>query len=200
MFPPFLSEWCYGLVIFTGQDTKLMQNSGKTIFKRTSIDKLLNLLIIRIVLFLLALCLFCSVTCFFWEYHTGEDFQVPYCDRLISARSVIFFFFFVLCKFLHTIFFGLFFLRCIISLFLFILSPDISAMGQYYTEWRQVDRMCCDSVPYILLLCDCHEHPRAYISLCEVRYRMCCIHILLLWYICDILFMIECCRYIFDVT
>uniref|UniRef100_A0A8D8TK06 Probable phospholipid-transporting ATPase IM n=1 Tax=Cacopsylla melanoneura TaxID=428564 RepID=A0A8D8TK06_9HEMI len=56
------TEWCYGVVIFTGRDTKLMQNSGKTKFKRTSIDRLLNLLIIRIVLFLLTLCLFCSVS------------------------------------------------------------------------------------------------------------------------------------------
>ncbi|KAI5696260.1 hypothetical protein M8J75_010504 [Diaphorina citri] len=43
------TDWCYGVVIFTGRDTKLMQNSGKTKFKRTSIDKLLNLLIIRII-------------------------------------------------------------------------------------------------------------------------------------------------------
>lgn len=96
------TEWCYGLVIFTGQDTKLMQNSGKTIFKRTSIDKLLNLLIIRIVLFLLALCLFCSVTCFFWEYHTGEDFQIylpwdsiiPNEDKLTGCAVIAFLIFF----------------------------------------------------------------------------------------------------------
>uniref|UniRef100_A0A3B5MX80 Phospholipid-transporting ATPase n=1 Tax=Xiphophorus couchianus TaxID=32473 RepID=A0A3B5MX80_9TELE len=32
------TEACYGLVIFAGPDTKLMQNSGRTKFKRTSID------------------------------------------------------------------------------------------------------------------------------------------------------------------
>lgn len=42
------TEWCYGLVIFAGKDTKLMQNSGKTKFKRTSIDRLLNFLIIGV--------------------------------------------------------------------------------------------------------------------------------------------------------
>uniref|UniRef100_A0A8D9F8N4 Phospholipid-transporting ATPase n=1 Tax=Cacopsylla melanoneura TaxID=428564 RepID=A0A8D9F8N4_9HEMI len=72
----FVSEWCYGVVIFTGRDTKLMQNSGKTKFKRTSIDRLLNLLIIRIVLFLLTLCLFCSVACFLWEVRIGVYFQI----------------------------------------------------------------------------------------------------------------------------
>ncbi|EEB16029.1 ATPase, class I, type 8B, putative [Pediculus humanus corporis] len=40
------TQWCYGVVIFAGKDTKLMQNSGKTKFKRTSIDRLLNFIII----------------------------------------------------------------------------------------------------------------------------------------------------------
>lgn len=42
------TDWCYGVVVFAGKDTKLMQNSGKTKFKRTSIDKLLNFLIIGV--------------------------------------------------------------------------------------------------------------------------------------------------------
>lgn len=52
-----------------------MQNSGKSKFKRTSIDKLLNLLILSIVLFLLSLCLFCSTGCFIWESCIGRYFQ-----------------------------------------------------------------------------------------------------------------------------
>ena len=42
------TKWCYGLVVFAGKDTKLMQNSGKTMFKRTHIDRLMNLLIIGV--------------------------------------------------------------------------------------------------------------------------------------------------------
>jgi magnesium-transporting ATPase (P-type) len=42
------TQWCYGVVIFAGKDTKLMQNSGKSKFKRTSIDRLLNFLIIGV--------------------------------------------------------------------------------------------------------------------------------------------------------
>lgn len=42
------TKWCYGLVIFAGKDTKLMQNSGKAKFKRTNIDKLLNFIIIGV--------------------------------------------------------------------------------------------------------------------------------------------------------
>ncbi|XP_055944168.1 phospholipid-transporting ATPase ID-like [Argiope bruennichi] len=70
------TRWCYGLVIFAGRDTKLMQNSGKTIFKRTSLDRLLNIIIIGIVFFLLSLCLFCTVACGIWESVTGSDFRL----------------------------------------------------------------------------------------------------------------------------
>ena len=42
------TQWCYGVVIFAGRDTKLMQNSGKTKFKRTSIDRLLNYIILGV--------------------------------------------------------------------------------------------------------------------------------------------------------
>ncbi len=46
------TNWCYGVVIFAGKDTKLMQNSGKTKFKRTSIDRLLNFIILGVRLVL----------------------------------------------------------------------------------------------------------------------------------------------------
>lgn len=42
------TQWCYGIVIFAGKDTKLMQNSGKTTFKSTSIDRFLNYIIIGV--------------------------------------------------------------------------------------------------------------------------------------------------------
>ena len=45
------TQWCYGVVIFAGKDTKLMQNSGKTKFKRTSIDRLLNFIILGVSIF-----------------------------------------------------------------------------------------------------------------------------------------------------
>lgn len=42
------TQWCYGVVVFAGKDTKLMQNSGKTSFKSTSIDRFLNYIIIGV--------------------------------------------------------------------------------------------------------------------------------------------------------
>lgn len=42
------TQWCYGVVVFAGKDTKLMQNSGKTQFKSTGVDRLLNFIIIGV--------------------------------------------------------------------------------------------------------------------------------------------------------
>ncbi|KAK8734418.1 hypothetical protein OTU49_006179 [Cherax quadricarinatus] len=53
-----------------------MMNSGKTKFKRTSIDRLLNFIILGIVFFLLSMCLFCTVACGIWEMLTGQYFRV----------------------------------------------------------------------------------------------------------------------------
>lgn len=83
------TQWCYGVVIFAGKDTKLMQNSGKTKFKRTSIDRLLNFLIIGIVFFLLSVCLFCMVGCGIWESLVGRYFQtfLPW-DTLVPSEPL----------------------------------------------------------------------------------------------------------------
>ncbi|KAL1516456.1 hypothetical protein ABEB36_000367 [Hypothenemus hampei] len=83
------TAWCYGVVIFAGKDTKLMQNSGKSKFKRTSIDRLLNFLIIGIVFFLLSMCLFCMVACGIWESLVGRYFQtfLPW-DTLVPSEPL----------------------------------------------------------------------------------------------------------------
>ncbi|CAM1330633.1 ATP8B2 (predicted) [Pycnogonum litorale] len=82
------TKWCYGLVVFAGRDTKLMQNSGKTIFKRTSIDRLLNVLILGIVFFLMSMCLFCTIACGVWETITGQHFSayLPW-DKMVPTDS-----------------------------------------------------------------------------------------------------------------
>ncbi|KAH8416427.1 hypothetical protein KR222_003200 [Zaprionus bogoriensis] len=70
------TQWCYGLVVFAGVDTKLMQNSGKTQFKSTGVDRLLNFIIIGIVLFLISICAFFAIACAIWEGFIGQHFQV----------------------------------------------------------------------------------------------------------------------------
>uniref|UniRef100_A0A1I7YA57 Phospholipid-transporting ATPase n=1 Tax=Steinernema glaseri TaxID=37863 RepID=A0A1I7YA57_9BILA len=79
------TRWCYGVVVFAGKETKLMMNSGRTKFKRTSLDRFLNVLIMGIVLFLIAMCLICTILCGVWEWSTGRHFT----EYLDWDRSVI---------------------------------------------------------------------------------------------------------------
>uniref|UniRef100_A0A3B4DFA1 Phospholipid-transporting ATPase n=1 Tax=Pygocentrus nattereri TaxID=42514 RepID=A0A3B4DFA1_PYGNA len=66
------TEWCFGMVLFAGPDTKLMQNCGKTSFKRTSIDRLMNVLVLFIFGFLVLMCIILAVGHGIWEYYEGS--------------------------------------------------------------------------------------------------------------------------------
>uniref|UniRef100_A0A8C6YGK7 Phospholipid-transporting ATPase n=1 Tax=Naja naja TaxID=35670 RepID=A0A8C6YGK7_NAJNA len=84
------TDWCFGLVIFAGPDTKLMQNSGKTTLKRTSIERLMNYLVLvvsLIFLFLAIMCLILAIGNCIWEYNQGYRFQVylPWATDVNSA-------------------------------------------------------------------------------------------------------------------
>ncbi|XP_028814034.1 phospholipid-transporting ATPase ID isoform X2 [Denticeps clupeoides] len=68
------TEWCFGLVIFAGLQTKLMQNCGRTTFKRTSIDKLMNTLVLWIFAFLICMGIILAVGNTIWEVKVGRNF------------------------------------------------------------------------------------------------------------------------------
>ncbi|XP_687715.4 probable phospholipid-transporting ATPase IM isoform X1 [Danio rerio] len=68
------TEWCFGLVIFAGLQTKLMQNCGRTKFKRTSIDKLMNTLVLWIFGFLICMGIILAIGNTIWEQSVGSDF------------------------------------------------------------------------------------------------------------------------------
>ncbi|KAL4004967.1 hypothetical protein ACER0C_004680 [Sarotherodon galilaeus] len=70
------TEWCFGLVIFGGPDTKLMQNSGKSMFKRTSIDHLTNILVLCIFGFLASMCSILTIGNAIWETNEGSVFTM----------------------------------------------------------------------------------------------------------------------------
>uniref|UniRef100_H2MWM0 Phospholipid-transporting ATPase n=1 Tax=Oryzias latipes TaxID=8090 RepID=H2MWM0_ORYLA len=70
------TEWCFGLVIFGGPDTKLMQNSGQSKFKRTRIDRMMNILVLCICGFLVTICVILSIANSIWETNEGSAFTV----------------------------------------------------------------------------------------------------------------------------
>ncbi|XP_062405252.1 probable phospholipid-transporting ATPase IM isoform X2 [Sardina pilchardus] len=83
------TDWCFGMVIFAGLETKLMQNCGKTKLKRTSIDQLMNTLVLWIFGLLLCLGITLSTGSSFWEYKVGKHFQI-YLQWVPNTDSAVF--------------------------------------------------------------------------------------------------------------
>uniref|UniRef100_A0A669EA79 Phospholipid-transporting ATPase n=1 Tax=Oreochromis niloticus TaxID=8128 RepID=A0A669EA79_ORENI len=81
------TEWCFGMVIFAGSQTKLMQNCGRTKLKRTSIDKLMNTLVLWIFAFLICMGVVLAIGHTIWETYVGTNFRVflPWDTFQISA-------------------------------------------------------------------------------------------------------------------
>ncbi|XP_046715041.1 phospholipid-transporting ATPase ID isoform X4 [Silurus meridionalis] len=80
------TEWCFGLVIFAGLQTKLMQNCGRTKFKRTSIDKLMNTLVLWIFGFLICMGIILAIGNTIWEEKVGKNFFAYLLwDELLSS-------------------------------------------------------------------------------------------------------------------
>ncbi|XP_026221873.1 probable phospholipid-transporting ATPase IM isoform X2 [Anabas testudineus] len=70
------TEWCFGMVIFAGLQTKLMQNCGRTKFKRTNLDKLMNTLVLWIFALLICMGVILAIGNTIWENQIGSNFQV----------------------------------------------------------------------------------------------------------------------------
>jgi len=74
------TKWMYGVVVYAGHDTKLVQNSGRTKFKRTRLDRLMNKMVIGILGFLGILLIVCLIGSAIFEAVYGTEFRiyVPY--------------------------------------------------------------------------------------------------------------------------
>ncbi|RHZ55987.1 hypothetical protein Glove_408g11 [Diversispora epigaea] len=66
------TEWVIGMVIFTGSDTKLSLNSGKTPSKRSRIEKMMNPQVLVNLFILVFMCLWTSIGNKFWETNFAD--------------------------------------------------------------------------------------------------------------------------------
>ncbi|EHB09968.1 Putative phospholipid-transporting ATPase FetA [Heterocephalus glaber] len=94
------TDWCYGLVIYTGPDTKLMKNSGKSIFKRTQMDRLVNVLVLWIFLLLGIMCFIIAVGHGIWQSKIGYYFQIflpweNYVSSSVISATLIYWSYFI---------------------------------------------------------------------------------------------------------
>uniref|UniRef100_A0A8D0L784 P-type ATPase N-terminal domain-containing protein n=1 Tax=Sphenodon punctatus TaxID=8508 RepID=A0A8D0L784_SPHPU len=127
------TEWCFGLVVYAGPDTKLMQNSGKTTFKRTSIDRLMNVLVLVIFVFLATMCLILAVGNSIWEYQKGFYFQVylPWAEGVHSAVYSGFLMFWSYVIILNTV----------VPISLYVSVEIIRLGNSFYIDWDR--KMYC---------------------------------------------------------
>lgn len=71
------TSWIFGIVVYTGHETKLMRNSMLAPLKRSSVDKLTNIQILLLFAILLAMCILCSVFNEVWtNMHAKTDWYI----------------------------------------------------------------------------------------------------------------------------
>uniref|UniRef100_A0A671S424 Phospholipid-transporting ATPase n=1 Tax=Sinocyclocheilus anshuiensis TaxID=1608454 RepID=A0A671S424_9TELE len=127
------TESCYGLVIFAGPDTKLMQNSGRTKFKRTSIDRLMNTLVLWIFGFLVCMGVILAIGNAVWEKEVGALFQSflpwdPTVDNFLFSAFLSFWSYVII-------------LNTVVPISLYV-SVEVIRLGHsYFINWDR--RMFC---------------------------------------------------------
>lgn len=71
------TSWVFGIVVYTGHETKLMRNSTMAPLKRSSVDKLTNIQILLLFVILLGMCIICSVFNEIWTgVHAKTDWYI----------------------------------------------------------------------------------------------------------------------------
>uniref|UniRef100_A0AAY4BEF7 Phospholipid-transporting ATPase n=1 Tax=Denticeps clupeoides TaxID=299321 RepID=A0AAY4BEF7_9TELE len=120
------TDWCFGLVIFGGQETKLMQNCGKTIFKRTSIDHLMNVLVLCIFGFLAISCSILAIGNRIWEQQEGSTFTafLPRQDGVNAPFSAFL-----------TFWSYVIILNTVVPISLYVSVEIIRLGNSYYIDW-----------------------------------------------------------------
>ncbi|XP_069058332.1 phospholipid-transporting ATPase IB [Pleurodeles waltl] len=66
------TQWVIGIVVYTGHDTKLMQNSTKAPLKRSNVEKVTNMQILVLFGILLVMALISSVGALLWNRTHGQ--------------------------------------------------------------------------------------------------------------------------------
>uniref|UniRef100_A0A452T1F3 P-type phospholipid transporter n=1 Tax=Ursus maritimus TaxID=29073 RepID=A0A452T1F3_URSMA len=71
------TQWVHGIVVYTGHDTKLMQNSTSPPLKLSNVERITNVQILILFCILIAMSLICSVGSAIWNRrHSGKDWYL----------------------------------------------------------------------------------------------------------------------------
>ncbi|XP_017961003.1 probable phospholipid-transporting ATPase IA isoform X2 [Drosophila navojoa] len=71
------TAWIFGVVIYSGHETKLMKNSTSAPLKRSTVDKLTNTQILMLFMILISLCITSGLCNLFWtQKHSPTDWYL----------------------------------------------------------------------------------------------------------------------------
>ena len=66
------TQWVHGIVVYTGHDTKLMQNSTSPPLKMSNVERITNIQILILFCILIAMSLICSIGSAVWNRRHSE--------------------------------------------------------------------------------------------------------------------------------
>ncbi|MEE6462130.1 hypothetical protein FKM82_001508 [Ascaphus truei] len=66
------TQWVHGIVVYTGHDTKLMQNSTRPPLKLSNVERITNIQILLLFCTLITISLFCSIGSSIWNAKHSE--------------------------------------------------------------------------------------------------------------------------------
>lgn len=72
------TEWVYGIVVYTGHETKIMKNSVKSKAKLSKLERSTNMYILLMVAIQIAMCLVGATLGAFWEIVDSSENKFPY--------------------------------------------------------------------------------------------------------------------------
>jgi phospholipid-transporting ATPase len=93
------TKWVYGLVIYTGRQTKFVLNMTDPPYKNSNVEKVTNRLILGVLALLIVMCLLSAVLGAVWDDTSGEDhgyLDLPSDDSVMLVIVQRFFTFLIL--------------------------------------------------------------------------------------------------------
>ncbi|XP_055314089.1 probable phospholipid-transporting ATPase IA isoform X6 [Sitodiplosis mosellana] len=85
------TAWVFGIVIYTGHDTKLMRNSTSAPLKRSTVDRLTNTQILMLFIMLVALCFISAIFSEIWtKGHFRNDWYIDLLNKNFGYNLLTF--------------------------------------------------------------------------------------------------------------
>lgn len=88
------TSWVFGIVIYTGHETKLMKNSTSAPLKRSTVDKMTNTQILLLFIILVVLCLLSAIFSELWIKSHPRDWYIGMNGKMYQENVVLFYFVF----------------------------------------------------------------------------------------------------------